>query len=136
MYRQTYILDVAKIINAEIGSSLKYRINKQIKNIDEIKIKNNISGEVIFNRVKTDKLLGLFQINTILELTCVRCLKKFKKPVNLFYEQEFSMHPQEDEFPILPNKTVDIFDSIRQELILSIPTKPLCRINCKGIIRK
>jgi uncharacterized protein len=131
---QKIILDVSSILNSEIGSSQSYPIKEKIKDFDkDIKVVNEVVGKVTLNHLEENSLSGFFNLETALVLICTRCLKKFKKPISLNYEQTFTTKKEEDTFPILGNKTIDIFPSIRQEILLSVPIKPLCSDKCKGI---
>lgn len=64
-------------------------------------------------------------IEAKLSLTCCRCLCE--------YMQNFS---KKFKFNFAIDKTtqfIDTTDSIREELFLSYPLKPLCRPDCKGL---
>lgn len=134
MSEQKIFLDVSSILNSEIGSSQTYSVKEKIKDFDQdIKMVDEITGKVTLNHFEENSLSGFFNLKTTLGLICTRCLKKFKKPISLNYEQIFTTKkPEEDTFPILGNKTIDIFPSIRQEVLLSMPISSLCNKNCKG----
>jgi len=131
---QKILLDVSSILNSEIGTSQSFNIKQQIKDFDkELKLVKDLIGRVAFNHVEENQLLGFFDLAATAEVACARCLKAFQKPIKLNYEQMFSTNNQEDTFPIVGKKTIDIFPSIRQELLLNIPIKPICKKECKGI---
>ena len=84
------------------------------------------------------------------EQECSRCLRQYPESVRLPLEEVFqdisvSGHGDSEEgdeeglsendfvFPIEPDKTVDLGEAIRQNLILWLPMKPLCQEDCKGI---
>lgn len=134
MSNQKIVLDVSPILNSKIGSSLKFKINPEIIDIDnEVKLSGKITGQVIFSHLEKDSLTGLFNLNLVLNLECARCLKRFNKNINLSYEQKFSGKKGDDVLPINHDKTVDLYPSIRQEILMAIPTIPLCKKVCKGI---
>ena len=63
-------------------------------------------------------------INTVMQLTCSRCLEEFA----------FSLSKQISlNFPIEDKEEIDITDNLREEVILSYPLKPLCRPDCLGL---
>lgn len=70
--------------------------------------------------------------------TCDRCLASFTKQIPLAFDQEYrtDVHSTEKEelriLPIEPGETIDLFEPVRQEIILMLPVKALCRPNCKG----
>ena len=78
------------------------------------------------------------------ELDCSRCLKKFQLPLKVEFSEEFARNPylprhggetelKEEDFvsAIEKNNSIDLTDLVRQELLLSLPIKTLCRENCK-----
>ncbi|MEA3493582.1 MAG: YceD family protein [Candidatus Margulisiibacteriota bacterium] len=80
------------------------------------------------------------------ELECSRCLKKYKVPLAIDLEEEFSkepfiskssgsteLRPEDFVYPIEEDNTIDLSEMIRQDLLLSIPIKTLCSPDCKGI---
>jgi len=95
------------------------------------------------------KSLGVeanFIINFSAELICSRCLKLFLRNFNEKYHLEYI----EGKDPLLAlsrvelksgdidrvyftGNTIDISIGIRESIILSIPTVPLCKENCRGL---
>ena len=86
---------------------------------------------------------------TEVELECSRCLKNYKLPVKVKIDEEFArslpdykkggeIELQEKDFvyPFEKDNTLDISEAIRQNLLLAIPMKTLCRSNCEGIPTK
>ncbi|MBC7321292.1 DUF177 domain-containing protein, partial [bacterium] len=95
------------------------------KNGQEVFVKGVVSGEV--------------------ELQCSRCLKDYKMPIRSLIE--LSYHPIEElnkeelvelkrdemEVDFYREGLIDTEDIIRDQILLSIPMKPLCSEDCKGI---
>lgn len=134
MTKQEIKIDVSSILNSEIGSSQTIPLQADIKKFnDDFNVVDDLKGVIAIERISNKKLLVLFNLKTTLECTCARCLKKFKMPIKLSYNEYFGEQVDNDDFAILKDKTIDIYPSIRQEILLSIPIKPLCRKSCKGI---
>jgi uncharacterized protein len=81
-----------------------------------------------------------------LELTCVRCLTPFALPLEFTLEEEFRPTidiytgaalplPSDDEVAtqIDAHHEIDLAEVIRQNLLLAIPLRPLCRSRCAGL---
>ncbi|MEN2986558.1 MAG: DUF177 domain-containing protein, partial [Thermodesulfovibrionaceae bacterium] len=80
-----------------------------------------------------------------IELQCSRCLKEFKMPIKTTVE--VSYHPLEElkkeelielksdemEVDFYRDGIIDTENIIRDQIFLSIPMKPLCSEECKGI---
>jgi uncharacterized protein len=86
-------------------------------------------------------------LKTTIELSCCRCLKDFDYPVNIKIEEEYSKRKSvlrseksEEEielkekdfvFEIGEDNIIDLDEAIRQNIIVSLPIKPLCSKTCK-----
>ena len=92
------------------------------------------------NSVQVDGALA-----TEAELECARCLKRFKAPLVAKVTEGYSRNPpkpggkkgeeielrEEDYiYPIENDNTIDLGETIRQNLLLALPIKPLCRPDC------
>ncbi|QIA26905.1 DUF177 domain-containing protein [Thermaerobacter sp. PB12/4term] len=78
-------------------------------------------------------------------LTCDRCLDSFEANLHTRYEEEFLPRPagagagEEPEdagdtrVAYYDNHQVDLREGIRQNLILAVPAKQLCRLGCRGL---
>ncbi len=122
------ILDLSDF--KEIGS--KREIEEKIK-IDNIKFRGkkieipelfklqltiyNTSDTFVFTGKLTGKLL----------LECSRCLEEYKYPVEIDLNEEIEKEDIENL------KEVDLSKLFIENILLSIPIKPLCSQDCKGL---
>lgn len=68
------------------------------------------------------------------ELTCVRCLKKFRQPCEF---NDWACHLDlegEDKTPVA-NDCVDLTPYIREDILLAFPQHPLCETGCGGLAK-
>lgn len=102
-----------------------------------------------FTRLKFNNAASRIIVNGYLQagvrLECVRCLEEFTYIVETnFYEEllplnspelEDSAKLQWEDLSIFTYEgdQIDVYEMIRQNIIASIPIKPLCSIKCKGI---
>lgn len=126
------LLDIKKLISSEIGTSKKEKISRKIESVDETKISQLLIGEIKLTNLG-ENILAEINLKTALKLECSRCAKDYNQNISLNYKQTFRHQAKEDDFPINPNETIDLWPSIRQELIMAMPIKPLCKENCQGI---
>lgn len=76
----------------------------------------------------TNALTVKLNIRALILADCSRCLDRF--------EWEFNKDAQLN-FPLESSATfIDLNPSIREEVILDYPIKPLCKIDCKGLCVK
>jgi len=88
-------------------------------------------------------------IKAKVRLTCCRCLKDFDLPIEVEFEEEYGRRsarsqrvPKNKEielaeedfiFPISEDNKIDLTEGIRQNIMTSLPIKPLCNVACKGV---
>jgi uncharacterized protein len=89
------------------------------------------------------RLVG--QVQTRLELPCSRCLEPLTCPVDSSFDLRYQPHAQntgegereieEDDLTtaFYENDTIDLAQLMHEQLYLSVPMKPLCRDECKGL---
>lgn len=103
-------------------------------------VKAHIKAEIIGNLIR---ITGT--IDALLVLTCDMCLKEFKREFKINVEEFFTKYALNEEgaseFEIKQDgfiedlngkNEIDITDFIYQSVILNIPNKLVCDINCKG----
>ncbi|HIC97966.1 MAG TPA: DUF177 domain-containing protein [Aquificaceae bacterium] len=81
-------------------------------------------------------------ISGSVELECSRCLCIFTKDISQERTKLIGRYPREEslslrekdlEFSFIEGDTVDMKELLREEIILSVPMKPLCKPDCIGI---
>jgi len=84
-------------------------------------------------------------IETTLELACGRCLEPFPLPVAVGFDLRYLPHTEnrgEDEREVeeddlstafYQGESIDLGDLVREQLYLTLPMKPLCRADCRGL---
>ena len=71
-------------------------------------------------------LLVRGSLQTTGSFVCSRCLKEFTGPIRVEeFGREKELGPDEGKIDLTPD--------IREDIILAIPAKPLCRADCRGI---
>ena len=74
-----------------------------------------------------------------LEVTCARCGKEFIYSESIVLNAKITdklANDDEDEFVLMQDGQVDIEELIRTTLILELPSRFLCRGDCKGLCPK
>ena len=71
-------------------------------------------------------------IHLEMEYTCVRCLKKFNRPLEL---DPWTVHlPLSGEDAIeVSNDLVNLTPYLREDTLLALPQHPLCEAECRGL---
>ena len=94
---------------------------------DLIKFRPDLIIEARVQRI-TNALTVDLSIAAVMYADCSRCLKEFEWEIHKDVELVFSLETD--------TTFIDLDPSIREEVILDYPIKPLCEINCKGLCVK
>ena len=78
-----------------------------------------------------------------LKLTCDRCLNEFDYDLDISIQETYAKHSLQDEYSqefelqrgqfvidLNGEKEIDVYDLLYQSVILSLPNKKVCGINC------
>jgi uncharacterized protein len=79
-----------------------------------------------------DGVIARFVATAEVHLTCVRCLKEWDDEIAAEGSQHFSRVPDEDGYAI-EGSLIDVAGPATDELALSMPAAPVCRVGCKGL---
>jgi uncharacterized protein len=79
-----------------------------------------------------DSLLVRGRLRLMLDCQCVRCLKPFRRELELNpWTQHFPL-AGEESVPMV-NDCADLTPSVREDILLEFPRHPLCRPDCPGL---
>jgi|WetSurMetagenome_2_1015567.scaffolds.fasta_scaffold163725_2 uncharacterized protein len=136
-------INVSQQLKAHIGYVREYDIEDYI-DILGIGVDIQVEGKV--KLTKTNRgLLVQGTLRAKIPVECSRCLKVFEFPLIIKLEEEYfpvidvnSGTPLEtpDEigiFTIDEHHILDLNEAIRQNALLAVPMKPLCRADCAGL---
>lgn len=84
------------------------------------------------------------EVETVIRLTCCRCLEEFDLPLAVEFEYTLVPvvdDPKEDvelaiedlESGYYRGNTIDLGEIVVEQIVLQIPIKPLCSDSCKGL---
>lgn len=137
---------MSKIISVEdiensADKTLKYKFEDTIEGINSI-------GSVCADL--TLKSLGEFievsgNVNGLVKLECDLCLKEFEYNLEFEVDEMYAKHALMDEYgqetelkegqfvtDLEGRNEIDIYDLLYQSVILNLPNKKVCGINCNG----
>ena len=134
-------INVSQLFKEPIGSTRQHEIDETI-DIDGGSCE--IQGKI--KLVRTDRgILVKGTLQTVIEVTCGRCLSFFNCPLVLNIEEEYfpttdvvsgvslPLPEEPSYFTIDEYYVLDLTEAIRQYMMLAIPMKPLCCEDCAGI---
>ena len=135
-------IDLADIYKAPFGSEIETDIKIKPTELDqEVELSAPLVGKVKIVRLE-DGILANFSINAFLKILCFRCASDFIKKVKLEFNQKYIFTDTKEkaiidkapeEVSIGLTKKLDPWPVIRQEILLFLPMKILCKKTCKGL---
>lgn len=139
------VINVAALLRELTGATRAYRFRLDRFRLDDDLDAANIHGTVRLTRL-TDAILVSVSAEAGVQLECQRCLTEFTQPVEIGFEEQFraaydvrngaaveSELDGLDERPeITENHELDFSEPMRQEMIVTLPMRPVCGENCPG----
>ena len=99
---------------------------------DELmRLSHPVEYELTVDR-QSESLLVIGSLRTHVDCECSRCLKSFVLPVQLDEFSVLSPLEGEDALPV-DGDFADLTPSVREDILLSLPTNPLCGPDCRGL---
>lgn len=129
------LIDVAQLLREPVGSSHSYGTDEIL---DE-QARGSVQGKVTLIHTRRG-ILVQGRLNVEVEIICSRCLNAFLYPVAFNVEEELlstsnslPSSEERDDVTIGSDNVLDLGEIIRQNTLLNLPMKPLCRPDCAGI---
>jgi uncharacterized protein len=135
-------INVSQQLKASIGTIREYEIDEPIDILEKGSLRN-IKGLVTLTRTNRG-ILVKGTLKTKVPNECSRCLNTFDCPLEVSVEEEFfpiidvnsgtalEVLDEPEYFRIDEHHILDLTEAIRQNALLVIPMKPLCRPDCPG----
>lgn len=135
--------NVATLLHSPVGTTRSYEIAEEKFLTDELLV-TGLRGKVTFIRLRENLLLqGWLEGQVSLE--CGRCLEAYLQPLRMEVEIEFQpstanltgepLPPPEDTsiYMIDGYHVVDLTEAVREQVLLNLPMRPLCKLDCAGL---
>jgi uncharacterized protein len=137
-------LNVAQLIQEPTGSARSYDLDEEVFTEDQpdsFWIKGNV------RLLRTDQgVLVSASLESEVACTCSRCLDEYAQAVEIEMQEEAlpatdppagsrpGCFERQDDGPMIDEfQILDLSDAVRQYAALSVPMKPVCRLDCKGL---
>lgn len=107
----------------------------------EIKVKSPVSGHLLLAKSKGEVIAVISDLHVKVELSCQKCLTTYNYDVEIpGTERVFHSEKPEDDTDIegiflinMKDLTIDLYEMLRQEIILHFPLNSVCSKGCKGL---
>lgn len=138
-------ISIGKLWNSGEGENYIQDIDSELEfDPSEIKAVSPFKAELMLIKLKKEISVLLTDANIEVEMTCEKCLKKYKTKIIIphserqFYAKKPINEPDLGDIQQidLQNMTIDLYEMIRQEIILHFPLISVCSKSCKGLCQK
>lgn len=126
-------VDVKDILIEDTGFSRDYTFIGETPELDEVTLVAPLEGEVTVTKLEETNLQAEGRFRTEISLECHRCLNTFEKSVEHNFSRTYAKKPIDDELPI-EDKQIDVAYAIRDEILVRLPLKVLCKNDCLGVL--
>lgn len=133
-------IDVKEILEGKVKST-SFHYTETLEAMEGLTFDTLPEVEGVLRRVERRKLLLTCKVKTKVLLECSRCLDIYPQELEFSYEEVYTEEPfriigkltEEDFKYTIENNIVDVSKSVRENIIMNLPIKPLCREDCKGL---
>ena len=126
-----------KQIKEQIGEVLPFNCELDISDVESrSKSPISVSGVV---RNRAGVMLLEMNVSGVLNVLCDRCAKEFERKVDVFYEVAVADHimgEESDDILVCEDDILDVDELASQVFIVELPSKNLCKEDCKGLCHK
>lgn len=124
-------INVTEFLAKEVGYNRTFKISGERPDLESVKLTQDLEGELTISRLESG-LMVEGRIATEIELECHRCLRTFTRPTSVKLSQLYSEQPADEDMPI-EDGDIDVAPLIEQEILVHLPIKILCRLDCPGV---
>lgn len=132
----------AEQVRSSPGRRLRVRLAESVDSgAEDVPFTSPVEGEVEL-RAEGHRLRLVGRVRAEAELSCGRCLGRFRADLEAAVDEWFDPHLEaseevvvEDGVLVMPlaEPEVDVTEVARQHLLLAVPLAPLCRPDCAGL---
>jgi uncharacterized protein len=135
---------VSQELRQSVGTEFSVELRQRSLFLDDAAALSDLRGSA--HMLRTDRgLLATVHAHARIEGTCSRCLATVQSPIEVDFREEFipvvdpvsggriSAAEAEDGFVIDADLMLDLGEALRQYVLMSSPSKPLCQPDCAGL---
>lgn len=133
--RHALRLNVGFIIHESVGYSRDFPIEIPAVSLPPDLDLENLAGNIRVTRTAQGLLVQVkLQAETTAE--CGRCLTDFQQPLEIDFTELYAFTPDsvtESGLYVPESGLLDLAPLVRDEMLIAIPIRPLCRPDCRGL---
>ena len=133
--RRPFRINIGFLINQAVGTLREIPLESESYSLEKEFPVEGLHGVISLARTHNG-IRALADISAMTDSECGRCLEPFKQDLYAEFEENFTFEnkPLSEEEQIIPEDgNIDFEPLIREYLMLEMPSKPVCRPDCKGL---
>ncbi len=127
---------VAHLLKGPLGARETLSLDTGPYTLGEDLVVQSLQGALTLARIHNG-LLASGQLVVEIEAECIRCLTPFSLTLTVEVEDLLFLSPASHQPSVLYHITeggwIDLAPALREYVLLSIPWRPLCRPDCRGL---
>jgi uncharacterized protein len=136
-------VNVVVLLKEQVGAFRNYRLTLDEFPLDADLVARNVEGRFRLTRL-SDEIIAKVEARGVAALECQRCLREYDQPFSVKFDEEFRLsmdlatgteldvNDEDERFAISENHELDIAEPLRQEILVSLPMRPVCGDLCPG----
>jgi len=138
------VINVAALLKDNVGAWRSYGLTLDEFRLDDTLYARNVRGIVRLTRL-SDEIIAGIRVGGSVVLECQRCLREYPQAFLAEFDEEFresfdvrtgsgidSERPDDERFSLNENHELDFSEPLRQEILVSLPMRPACGVECPG----
>lgn len=137
------LINVSTLLQEPLGHARRYALDREAVAVPEDGFAQEISGSLRLIRSERGVLVTATLDLAPVTVQCGRCLESFETPVSVEFDEEYvfdhdpitgrRVEVAADDFRIDAHQHLDLSEAVRQYEESALPTRPLCRSDCRGL---
>jgi uncharacterized protein len=142
--RNDTAVNVVGLLKGQTGATRSYRLLLDTFPADDETIARDIHGDVRLTRLR-DAIIASVSAAGVVPMICARCLREYDQPFEVDFDEEYRQtvdvrtgfelgEPVDEELVsrIDENHELDLREPLRQEILVALPMRPDCGLECPG----
>jgi len=143
--RNDTAVNVVGLLKGQTGATRSYRLLLDTFEADGETIAHDIRGDVRLTRLR-DAIIASVSAAGVVPMICARCLREYDQPFEVDFDEEYRQTidvrtgfdlgaeaiDEELISRIDENHELDLREPLRQEILVALPMRPDCGLECPG----
>jgi len=135
-------LDLSELIKS-VGAVIPFHLEEEM-DLEGLELLRPLVADFKFSNTNRSIIIE-GELDTSVSVECVRCLEHFSLPIHFSFQEAYTSQDlmldakgnlvteDEDIRSVFEGHILDLSEFLRQNVILALPSAPICSPDCKGL---